>query len=557
MLQHDGDEMPRIYFFLSGRHVPLTAIGGSGSPVGTRWIMLDLLGKEHIQAILNKLPIEFEELRGCRGLAAALKEWTGGSPRLLLYSLRALYYLYPAGVHHCEHAMEEVYRKLKNINAISGEVFLAQEDEKDWKEAWLYLVLLSQLRVPCQRQMVLPVGSSGHPLEVLLGRLNLYIEPAGNLSEMEDAFYLCHMKMVDRFVREKYSSDCRVRLFLGKDHTGVVAASLLERLVEQRIIVQACLGPQGTWKELLQPLLNGTMVDDYAVVLDKGCPLQLFPKVTVATKSSMLTGPLPSTIHPDNLEDAMDKVSSNRIYRTAPQSASADTFIKQSDFTIEIQDKSGLAAGVSFNDICEEVEKCLKKGRVLWVLVAMRLKRPLQSWVGDKPLLLKPGMYQQPAGNTARGLLYRPLHSDAWSEEIWNGERLEAPRNVQGRNKLLAVRDGLELVIAPPNVIKQFLGDQDFGIIKELAEKKLRGDQINIPFLSRFYNFATDTPTQAVANIGPRRRDSFALAVLIDSWIWEWLSLYRTLLSDVICRTNPPPSTKIPCISHIGVANGF
>ena len=44
MLKHDGDgDMPRIYFYLSGKSVPLNSIGGSGSPVGTQWIILDLL----------------------------------------------------------------------------------------------------------------------------------------------------------------------------------------------------------------------------------------------------------------------------------------------------------------------------------------------------------------------------------------------------------------------------------------------------------------------------------------------------------------------------------
>ena len=42
MLQHQGD-MPRIYFYLSGKSVPLSATGGSSSPVGTKWIILDLL----------------------------------------------------------------------------------------------------------------------------------------------------------------------------------------------------------------------------------------------------------------------------------------------------------------------------------------------------------------------------------------------------------------------------------------------------------------------------------------------------------------------------------
>ena len=39
-------EMPRIYFFLSGKGIPIRAIGKATSPVGTRWILLDHLHQE-------------------------------------------------------------------------------------------------------------------------------------------------------------------------------------------------------------------------------------------------------------------------------------------------------------------------------------------------------------------------------------------------------------------------------------------------------------------------------------------------------------------------------
>ena len=39
-------EMPRIYFFLSGKGIPIGAIGKATSPVGTRWILLDHLHQE-------------------------------------------------------------------------------------------------------------------------------------------------------------------------------------------------------------------------------------------------------------------------------------------------------------------------------------------------------------------------------------------------------------------------------------------------------------------------------------------------------------------------------
>ena len=42
MLKKQG-EMPRIYFYLSGKSVLLAALGAAGSPVGTKWIILDLL----------------------------------------------------------------------------------------------------------------------------------------------------------------------------------------------------------------------------------------------------------------------------------------------------------------------------------------------------------------------------------------------------------------------------------------------------------------------------------------------------------------------------------
>jgi len=43
MLKKQG-EMPRIFFYLSGKSVPfLTARGEASSAVGTKWIILDLL----------------------------------------------------------------------------------------------------------------------------------------------------------------------------------------------------------------------------------------------------------------------------------------------------------------------------------------------------------------------------------------------------------------------------------------------------------------------------------------------------------------------------------
>ncbi|CAJ1403875.1 unnamed protein product [Effrenium voratum] len=508
MLEQEADQpMQRIYFFLSGRDVPLNALGKPGSPIGTKWIILDMLKEEHIKSILSTSTLsqklrEFSELNG---LPKTLVQWTGGSPRLLVYCLRALHHLSEEGVStgDGEQTMEMVYSIFQEVQAIAGEVFLAAEDEGDWRETWMYLILLAQLRVPCHRRMVVHVGNSENNLETLLGRLNIYIsKPSKLIVGIEDPFYICHMKMVEKFVRARFSSDCRVHLFLGAE-TGMNAAQLLECLVEQRIIVKACLGQDFAclWKVLLNPLLDGTMAADKVVVLDKGSPLKPFPKITQQAKSlSEVTLPLPNILHPNNLSAAMEKLDSNKVYRPGQKSGSADTFIKQEGFVIELQDKSGVASGITWSDICKEVNKCLKDGHVIWVLIAIKLSETMLRWVGDKPLVLKAGYYQEEAVSKNSMLLYRPECSKHWTQKIVNGkfEKLPSGKNTTGQHTELLVRENLEVVIAPPSAIKEFLGAEDFEIVQRLAEQKTDeaiGGKIEVPFLSRFYNFGSRAST--------------------------------------------------------------
>ena len=228
-----------------------------------------------------------------QGLPAALQRWTGGSPRLLVYSLRVLHHLLRGGraFDDAEKAMEEVYGILKDQQAVASEVFLAKKDEAAWQQTWLYLILLAQLRVPCQRDTMLPVGSAEHSLDVLLGRLNVYIsKPEQPIEGMKDAFYISHMKMIDKFARKRYASDCRVQLFLGDEGTRAKAEDLLEHMVAQRIVVQACLHPQEShlnWGDLMKPLLQGTKAEQLEAKLDQGCPLSSFPKVTAASAQKL------------------------------------------------------------------------------------------------------------------------------------------------------------------------------------------------------------------------------------------------------------------------------
>ncbi|CAJ1377033.1 unnamed protein product [Effrenium voratum] len=197
-------------------------------------------------------------------------------------------------------------------------------------------------------------------------------------------------------------------------------------------------------------------------------------------------------LHPNDLARAVNQLSSNRLYRPASKSSSADLFIKLPEVTIEVQDKSGLAIGVSFADIREEVAKSIGKGRVLWLLIALKLKESLGHWVGEeKPLVLTPGCYQE-GKRKHGGLLYRPVESTGWQKRIWMGTWQDVTTRLEAKGNALTVRTDLELVIPHPSHVKMFLGDEDFQVVKQIAERTRDGvssTTVRIPFLSRFYNF--------------------------------------------------------------------
>ena len=130
---------------------------------------------------------------------------------------------------------------------------------------------------------------------------------------------------------------------------------------------------------------------------------------------------------------------------------------------------------------------------MLWVLVALKLNELLSRCVGEaRPLVLESGTYQQEklADGGSGGLLYRSKSKGRWQKRILNGEwhRVGATTHLKGIGEELEVRPELQVVIPHPSHVKEFLGDSDFEMVKELAQKT-RDRTVDIPFLSRFYNF--------------------------------------------------------------------
>jgi hypothetical protein len=107
-----------------------------------------------------------------------------------------------------------------------------------------------------------------------------------------------------------------------------------------------------------------------------------------------------------------------RIYRPRDQSSSADTFIKQPGFILEIQDKSGVGGGLDFA-IVNEVGKSARSSDVVLLFVAIRLSPTLDGLVKDRVLTLKPGISSEGAGF----LFYREsCDSTEWTHTVVDGQ---------------------------------------------------------------------------------------------------------------------------------------
>lgn len=369
----EGKAMPRIYFYLSGKGVPLLSLGTSPlSPVGTRWIILDKLHEQHVGVIRKRL---LREVDCCYEIDGRLCQWTGGAPRLLLYTLRYLYHQKPdfSTPEAVDMAMSKCYVCFKSIAAVGRDIFITSgvqvsPEATALKDAWLQLLVLAQLKVPVKINSMIVTGTGQYPVEKLLSVLNVYItrgsNPVESAAEVENvSFYVDIMDFVKVFVLESYAQDFRTPLFFGDSAgAGLSADDVLERLVEHRIIVQACLADNVTWKQLLSPLFDKSKHAGDAVQLDKHAPIKWMPAATSTAKGDVTSEDTEEqvlqrlTIPPDSFGKVVkEKLRSNRIYRPRPKSGSADTIIKQENFVLEIQDKSGLAAPLDWATVCKEV----------------------------------------------------------------------------------------------------------------------------------------------------------------------------------------------------------
>ncbi|CAE6956792.1 unnamed protein product [Symbiodinium sp. CCMP2592] len=409
-----GQVMPRIYFYLSGKGVPLLDLGSPISPVGIRWIILDKLHEQHVGVIRKAL---LSEVDCCEEIDGLLCQWTGGAPRLLLYTLRYLFSWKPnlSTAHDVDVAMQDAYACFKNMDLVARDVFFpagANPDATALRDAWLQLLVLAQLKVPIQMSTEIVARNKKYSVEKLL--------ISGH------------------------------RFFGDSAGAGLSADDVLERLVEHRIIVQACLADKMTWETLLSPLLFESKRAGKRVQLDKHAPIKWMPAATAASKTTVTN------------EDTEEQI----LQRPTIPSQSLT-----------------------------KVAKSIEDTEVSLLFIALALGGELSSCVGSGSLCLTAGTY---CISTKGLLLFRPTKSKKWTHQCCHGIWNTFDGNSQtGDKRCLQVRPALEVIVASAQAVERFLGPDDFNTVTRLAASgKERSQKISSPFILRFFGFEVDIATE-------------------------------------------------------------
>ncbi len=142
MLARRGRPTPTIYFYFSGKGIPLLSLGGATSPVGTKWIILDTLKVKHIHDTRMEM-LKVNKEAGSH-LDEILHRWTGGAPRLLVYTLRYLHHANPplSTDEEATAAMEAAYEVFKNIRVVANDVWIRHADVSLQEIPFLCFVVL-------------------------------------------------------------------------------------------------------------------------------------------------------------------------------------------------------------------------------------------------------------------------------------------------------------------------------------------------------------------------------------------------------------------------------
>ncbi len=493
-VKRKGGDMPLIFFLVTGKSIEYFKTGGptkrSLSPIATKLLVLNMLEPTHVGEIR-------EHLQKCKQplvlngvtddlipyLDKSLCAVTGGAPRLLLYTLRALHYLcvYEAisldSIAAIDDAINVRAFELLNGNAnVHSELVptrSSDQQQKDASDETALLLTLCLTKFPLQYETKLKLPNG----EIDVGRVL-----------KSHAFFLAHLKNhgPETFVLALPLYHLRalegslvggVPLLLW----GMAAAAfhmvdpwrIFEILPAHAVALRACLwnpDEQATWATVI-PQWYG------ASPLAKRMLFKLGSKPVQTNKIDM-----PATLEDQSLLNKQCKVGGFCIGADKASACDGAYFTRLADdgtaAVLQLQAKLW-KDGFQPADLGKELSKvhCPECVPVVLCIVAAKLGPGLNSCVvaqSSRVLILTSWSEAVAAVFTLHrtDLLWHPLGKENWY--IWpcKDEKSLFTRSVPARSTRFVVRPKLEIVIPHPDIIREVVGPSDYDLLISAQQKR-------------------------------------------------------------------------------------
>jgi hypothetical protein len=480
-MSNTGKPVPTIYFLVTGRSTePFESIGSgvSSSPCGSRFLVLDMLKPQHVgevrrwltgddrkSTVPKETQLKLHRLHdvkaGCH-LDTVLTKATGGAPRLLLYTLRAMAYLQCPldSVDAIDSAVfEVVYDKLSNNIDISRE-FLP-DDTVSAAVHFSYLLALSlagPLSITSIVDKKFAVGNTKASVAHMLRFQPFFLsrQDAGNVTLELPAYHR-------RRAHDKFASEGVPMLLLALPQTSLEISArwrVFELLVPHAIAVRAGCArlikqdDKQTWAKALPRLFRESEI---AARLDFHLGDNPFKSTTMVVNKEWTEGTVPPMHIADGVVYPPEKASSEDAFHFQHLTKLNDAGVVA--WQMKLFDDTPFQMAT----LATEVGKCMTSISEVFVIACTNYGPELLNVINgadDRVVVLKAwsdgiaAVYSM--GGGGKELLWR---SGQRRNSKWCVFPSKITTDCKPKNDTsVTVRPGLEVVLPHPDVVTELVG---------------------------------------------------------------------------------------------------
>jgi hypothetical protein len=487
-MKDGADAMPRIYFLVTGRSVePFADVGAGHSGMGSRFLVLDMLRAEHVGLIRRHLQTignrqlrlkDLNEGRDGAHFDQCLVDATGGAPRLLLYTLRALHFS-QASLASADDittsVFETAFAELNGIEAISVE-FLPSNPNSSLTAFRLLLGFCLQ-----RSKLKLSTDVEVNGESVKLGQVLRFQPFFLSRDDCSDGQFVLHLpKFHLKAALKKFGSDAASMLLIsmaGGTISATEAWRVFELLPAQVMASKAAVSQRlksttVSWSQALPGLLGNSE-------LAKAAKFDLGSQPFVVHREK---GICPAVIETDP-EQFVERGGS---VLPPDKSQSADLFHVQrrvdgnGHVLIEWQSKFKVGSQLNMSIVRDEVGKAAKTLDTVHIIYSATVGKQLIGAMpdGEYQVLTLRSWNSKTAAvfafptKASVTLLWRPPTADGSSDQWYEfpDQETVSVAVVSEGVTIVEVRPGLEVVIPHHDAVSRLVGPELFDSLKALSK---------------------------------------------------------------------------------------